>query len=38
MRIIVKVINLYGTEVDINTKGLLILIYDDGSIKKIIHL
>ena len=37
MRIIVKVINLYGTEVDINTKGLLILIYDDGSIKKIIN-
>ena len=37
IRIIVKVINLYGTEVDINTKGVLILIYDDGSIKKIFN-
>jgi len=37
MRIVVKVINLYGSEVDIKTKGLLILIYDDGSIKKIFN-
>jgi hypothetical protein len=37
MRIIVKAINLYGTEVDIKTKGLLILIYDDGSTKKIFN-
>lgn len=35
IRIVVKVINLYGTEVDIDTKGVLILIYDDGSIKKL---
>jgi hypothetical protein len=37
IRIVVRVINLYGSEVDIDTKGLLILIYDDGSIKKIIN-
>ena len=37
LRIIVKVINLYGTEVDIDTKGVLILIYDDGSVKKIFN-
>ncbi len=37
IRIIVKVINLYGSEVDINTKGVLILIFNDGSIKKIIN-
>ena len=35
IKIVVKVINLYGTEVDIDTKGVLILIYDDGSIKKL---
>lgn len=37
IRIVVRVINLYGTEVDIKTKGVLILIYDDGSIKKIFN-
>lgn len=35
LRIVVRVINLYGTDVDIDTKGLLILIYDDGSVKKL---
>ena len=35
IKIVVRVINLYGTEVDIDTKGVLILIYDDGSIKKL---
>lgn len=34
-KIVVKVINLFGSEVDIKTSGILILIYDDGSIKKI---
>ena len=37
MRIVVKVINLYGTEVDIKTKGVLILVYEDGSVKKIFN-
>jgi len=37
MRIVVKVINLYGTEVDLNTKGVLILIYEDGTAKKIFN-
>jgi hypothetical protein len=37
IRIIVRVINLYGTEVDIKTKGVLILIYDDGTIKKLFN-
>jgi len=37
IRMVVKVINLYGTEVDIKTKGVLILVYDDGSVKKIIN-
>ena len=37
LRIVVRIINLYGTEVDIKTKGVLILIYDDGSIKKIFN-
>ncbi len=37
MRIVVRVVNLYGTEVDINTKGVLILIYDDGSVKKMFN-
>ena len=37
MRIVVRVINLYGSDVDINTKGVLILIYDDGSVKKIFN-
>ena len=37
IRVIVRVINLYGTEVDINTKGVLILIYDDGSVKKMFN-
>jgi hypothetical protein len=36
-RIVVRVINLYGTDVDIKTKGVLILIYDDGSIKKLFN-
>jgi hypothetical protein len=36
-KIVLKVINLYGTEVDIKTRGILILIYDDGSIKKIFN-
>jgi hypothetical protein len=35
IKIVIRVINLYGTEVDIYTKGVLILIYDDGSIKKL---
>lgn len=37
IRIVIKVINLYGSEVDIKTPGVLILIYDDGSIKKIFN-
>jgi hypothetical protein len=37
MRMVVRVINLYGSDVDINTKGVLILIYDDGSVKKIFN-
>ena len=37
IKIVVKVINLYGSEVDIKTSGVLILIYDDGSIKKIFN-
>jgi hypothetical protein len=37
VKMIVKVINLYGSEVDIKTSGVLILIYDDGSIKKIFN-
>ena len=37
IRIVIKVVNLYGTEVDIKTPGVLILIYDDGSIKKIFN-
>ena len=34
---IVKYINLLGQEVDQQTKGLLIEIYDDGTIRKIIN-
>lgn len=37
IKLVIKVINLYGTEVDIKTPGVLILIYDDGSIKKIFN-
>lgn len=37
MRMVVRVINLYGSDVDINTKGVLVLVYDDGSIKKIFN-
>lgn len=37
LRIIVKVVNLYGIEVDINTKGLLILVYSDGNYEKIFN-
>ena len=37
LRLITKIINLCGVEVDIKTKGVLILIYNDGSINKIIN-
>lgn len=37
IKIVVRVINLYGTEVDIKTKGVLILIYDDGTINKLFN-
>jgi len=37
IRIVVRVINLYGADVDIHKKGVLILIYDDGSVKKIFN-
>lgn len=37
IKLVIKVINLYGTEVDIKTSGVLILIYEDGSIKKIFN-
>lgn len=38
IKLVIKVINLYGTEVDIKTSGVLILIYEDGSIKKIFNV
>jgi hypothetical protein len=37
VRLVVRVVNLLGNDVDITTKGLLILVYDDGSIKKIFN-
>jgi hypothetical protein len=35
--LVVRVVNLLGHDVDINTKGVLILIYEDGSINKIFN-
>ena len=37
IRIVVRIINLYGVDVDLNTKGVLILIYEDGTAKKIFN-
>jgi hypothetical protein len=37
VRLVVRVINLLGNDVDINSKGIVILIYDDGSVKKIFN-
>lgn len=37
IRIVVRIINLYGIDVDLNTKGVLILIYEDGTAKKIFN-
>jgi hypothetical protein len=37
VRLVVRVVNLLGHDVDINTKGVLILIYEDGSINKIFN-
>lgn len=37
IRIVVRIINLYGIDVDLNTKGVLILIYEDGTVKKIFN-
>ena len=37
IRVIVRVVNLYGSDVDINTKGIVLLIYDDGSVKKLFN-
>lgn len=34
---VVKITNLLGQEVDENTKGMIILIYEDGSIKKVVR-
>ena len=34
---IIKVVNIYGIEVDINAKGLVILIYDDNSVVKVFN-
>ena len=34
---VVKVINLLGQEVEINSKGVLIYIYSDGTIKRIVN-
>jgi hypothetical protein len=35
--LVVRVVNLLGHDVDINSKGIVILIYDDGSVKKIFN-
>ena len=37
IRIVVRIINLHGVDVDLNTKGILILIYEDGTTKKIFN-
>lgn len=37
IKIVVRVINLFGSDVEIKTRGVLILIYEDGSIKKIFN-
>lgn len=37
VKLVVRVINLLGNDVDITTKGVIILIYDDGSFKKIFN-
>ena len=34
---VIRVINTSGQEVTINTSGLIIIIYDDGSIIKIVN-
>jgi len=34
---IIKVVNTYGVEVDINTKGLILLIYEDNTVIKIFN-
>jgi len=34
---VVKMTNLLGQEVDENTKGLIILIYEDGSMQKVVR-
>jgi hypothetical protein len=36
-KIVVKCVNLLGQEVDENEKGLLILIYEDGTIEKVVR-
>jgi hypothetical protein len=37
LRILLYAVNLYGSIVDINTPGVVLLIYDDGTIRKIFN-